>query len=89
MAGVGIVMYVLTGVPGVMTMLEAAARHRGLDMAVMQQVRITFTVLVLTGTAVVLAVPDLALAPVAPIAASCSRAISSRSWCNCAMTCSI
>ena len=56
MAGVGIVMYVLTGVPGVMTMIEAVARHRGLDMAVMQQVRITFTVLVLTGTAVVLAV---------------------------------
>jgi hypothetical protein len=56
MAGVGIVMYVLTGVPGLMTMIEAVARHRGLDMAVMQQVRITFTVLVLTGTAVVLAV---------------------------------
>jgi hypothetical protein len=56
MAGVGIVMYVLTGVPGFMTMIEAVARHRGLDMAVMQQVRITFTVLVLTGTAVVLAV---------------------------------
>jgi hypothetical protein len=56
MAGVGIVMYVLTGVPGTMTMIEAVARHRGLGMAVMQQVRITFTVLVLTGTAVVLAV---------------------------------
>ena len=41
MAGVGIVMYVLTGVPGAMTMIEAVARHRGLDMAVMQQVRIT------------------------------------------------
>ncbi len=55
-AGVGIVLYVLTGVPGLMTMLESVARHRGLDMAVMQQVRITFTALVLTGTAVMLAV---------------------------------
>jgi hypothetical protein len=53
---VGIVLYVLTGVPGLMTMLESVARHRGLDMAVMQQVRITFTALVLTGTAVMLAV---------------------------------
>jgi hypothetical protein len=55
-ASVAIVLYVLTGVPGLMTMLESVARHRGLDMAVMQQVRITFTVLVLTGTAVMLAV---------------------------------
>ena len=54
LARVAIVMYVLTGVPGLMTMLEALARHRGLDMAVMQQVRITFTVLVLAGTAGVL-----------------------------------
>lgn len=56
MASVAIVLYMLTGVPGLMTMFEAVARHRGLDMAVMQQVRITFTVLVLTGTAVMLAV---------------------------------
>jgi hypothetical protein len=55
-ARAGLVLYVLTGVPGSMTMLESLARHRGLDMAVMQQVRITFTVLLLTGIAVVLAV---------------------------------
>jgi hypothetical protein len=88
MAGVGIVMYVLTGVPGLMTMIEAVARHRSLEMAVMQQVHITFTVLVLTGTAVVLAV-QIWLWPLWRLAASCSRAISSRSWCNYAMTCSI
>jgi hypothetical protein len=55
-ARAGLVLYVLTGVPGSMTMLEAVARHRGLDMAVMQQVRITFTVILLTGIVVVLAV---------------------------------
>jgi hypothetical protein len=54
-ARAGLVLYVLTGVPGSMTMLEAVARHRGLDMAVMQQVRITFTVIVLLATALVLA----------------------------------
>ena len=56
MARAGLVLYVLTGVPGSMTMLESVARHRGLDMAVMQQVRITFTVILLTGIVVVLAV---------------------------------
>jgi hypothetical protein len=55
-ARAGLVLYVLTGVPGSMTMLESVARHRGLDMAVMQQVRITFTVILLTGIVVVLAV---------------------------------
>jgi hypothetical protein len=54
-AVVAIVLYLLTGVPGVMTMLEAVARHRGLDVAILQHVRITFTVLVLTVTAVGLA----------------------------------
>jgi hypothetical protein len=54
-AVVAIVLYLLTAVPGMLTMLEAVARHRGLDVAVLQQGRITFTVLVLTVTAVGLA----------------------------------
>lgn len=54
-AGVAIMLYVLTGGVGSLTMLESVARHRGMNMAVVQQGRITFTVIVLIVTAVGLA----------------------------------
>ncbi|MGE3541975.1 MAG: hypothetical protein AB7N91_31735 [Candidatus Tectimicrobiota bacterium] len=50
-AGVAIVLYVLTGVAGTLTMVEATARSRGIDMTVMHQVKTPFTASVLTLTA--------------------------------------
>jgi hypothetical protein len=54
LAGVAIVLYVLTAVAGTLTIIESMARHHGLDVAVMQQVRIAFTACVLAVTAAVL-----------------------------------
>jgi hypothetical protein len=54
LAAVAIVLYVLTAVAGTLTIIESLARHRGLDMAIMQQVHIAFTACVLAGTAAVL-----------------------------------
>jgi len=54
-AGVAILLYVGTGLAGTLTIVEAVARHAGLDMAVLQRVRLTFTAGLLVGTAGVLA----------------------------------
>ena len=54
-AGISIVLYALTGVAGMLTITEAVARHRGVDMAVVQQVKTPFSAGVLILTAVLLA----------------------------------
>jgi hypothetical protein len=53
-AGVTIVLYALGVVAGTLTIVEAVARHRGLDMAVVQQIKTPFTALALAGSAFVL-----------------------------------
>lgn len=53
-AGVVVVLYALSCAAGTLTIVEAVARHRGVDMAVVYQVKTPFSGLVLTATVVVL-----------------------------------
>jgi hypothetical protein len=53
-AGVVSALYVLAGVAGTLTIVEAVGRHYGADMAVVQQVKTPFTASVLTLNAVLL-----------------------------------
>jgi hypothetical protein len=53
-ACVAVVLYALTGVAGTLTIVEAVARARDLDMTVVQRVKTPFTAFVLTASAVIL-----------------------------------
>ena len=53
-AGVVSALYVLAGVAGTLTIVEAVGRHSGVDMAFVQQVKTPFTASVLTLNAVLL-----------------------------------
>jgi len=54
MASVAILLYALTSVAGTLTMTEAVARARGLDLTGLQQMKTVFTASVLTMTALLL-----------------------------------
>ena len=62
--------------------------RRGVDMAVVHEVK-PFLKIFLSAGAMASSSAKSGSGPSGVIAASCSRAMSSRSWCNCGMTCSI
>src|SRR5262249_45736169 len=86
LAGVAMVLYALSGVGGILTVVEALEHKTGVDIALIQQAKAPFAPFSSPPWCVYWWATS-GCGRSGASGASCSCGISSRNWCNCATTC--